>query len=211
MMFRDRVAGGLLGLALGDALGAPFEDRRAKDIPNPLPAFELPWAGGPSGSTTDDTAMARNLVRSLVDRHGLDPDDVVRRHLEWLATDPPDVGVITRRVLLRAASGESALDAARAIWEERGPEVSAGNGSVMYCAPLGAAYARRPHELDELAPLLSSLTHFDPRCGTACLAVCLATASAVRGDEREQAVRDAVGHVLDRPGGEELEYLVDSA
>jgi ADP-ribosyl-[dinitrogen reductase] hydrolase len=211
MTLRDRAAGSLLGLALGDALGAPFEFRRAKDIPTPLPAFELPWAGGPAGSTTDDTAMARNLARSLVERGGFDPDDVVRRHLEWLATDPPDVGILTRRVLGRAAAGESAVDAARAIWEERGPEVSAGNGSVMYCAPLGAAYARRPQELDELAPLLSSLTHFDPRCGTACLAICVAVAAVVRGEDRVRAVRFAVAHVLDRPAGEELEYLVDAA
>ena len=44
---------------------------------------------------------------------------------------------------VRAAGGVPAADAARAVWEERGPEVSAGNGSVMYCAPLGAAYANR--------------------------------------------------------------------
>jgi ADP-ribosyl-[dinitrogen reductase] hydrolase len=211
MDLRDRVVGSLLGLALGDALGAPFEFRRAKDIPSPVPAFELPWALLPPGSPTDDTAMARNLARSLEGRGGFDPDDVVLRHLEWLATDPPDVGILTRRVLDRVRRGEPAADAARAIWEERGPEVSAGNGSVMYCAPLGAAYATRPDLLDELAPRLSALTHFDPRCCTACLAVCLATAGAVRGEDREQAVRSAVVHVLDRPGGEELEYLVDAA
>jgi ADP-ribosyl-[dinitrogen reductase] hydrolase len=200
-----------MGLALGDALGAPFEFRRAKDVPNPLPGFELPWGSLPPGSTTDDTAMARNPTRSLVERGRFDPDDVVRRHLEWLSTYPPDAGILTRRVLQRVARGEPAVDAARAIWEERGPEVSAGNGSVMYFAPLGAAYARRPDELIELAPALSALTHFDPRCGTACLAVCLATAAAARGEDREGAVRHAVATVIDRPGGEELEYLVDAA
>ncbi|HEY5858896.1 MAG TPA: ADP-ribosylglycohydrolase family protein, partial [Actinomycetota bacterium] len=52
---RQRVAGGILGLALGDALGAPFEFRRAHDIPSPIPAFELPWMDRPPGSWTDDT------------------------------------------------------------------------------------------------------------------------------------------------------------
>ena len=31
------------------------------EVPDPVPAFELPWMGLPPGSTTDDTAMARNL------------------------------------------------------------------------------------------------------------------------------------------------------
>src|SRR6266496_5486496 len=97
----SRVVGSMLGLALGDALGAPFEFRRARDVPSPVPALELPWMGLPPGSTTDDTAMAMNLVGSLADRGSLDVDDVVRRHLDWLASDPPDVGSLTRRVLVR--------------------------------------------------------------------------------------------------------------
>jgi ADP-ribosyl-[dinitrogen reductase] hydrolase len=201
----------VLGLALGDAAGAPFEFRRARDIPSPLPVLELPWQGGPSGSTTDDTAMARNLVRSLTEKGRLDPDDLMKRHLEWFRSDPPDVGSQTRRVLQRVDRGEDARAAARAVWEERGPEVSAGNGSVMYCAPLGVAYANRPDHLYELAPLLSSLTHHDERCRTACLAVTLVTAALVRGDDPERSLHEAVTSLLDHEGGEELEFMIEAA
>lgn len=211
MDLSDRVVGSVLGLALGDALGAPFEFRRADDVPDPLPALELSWLGLPPGSTTDDTAMARNLVRSLAARGGLDPDDVVARHLAWFATGPPDVGNLTRRVLARVARGTPTADAARAVWEERGPEVSAGNGSVMYCAPLGLAYAHRPSELLEAAPALSALSHHDQRCRTAVLAVTLAVAAAARGDSPQAALRGALAAVLDREGGEELEFLVHAA
>jgi ADP-ribosyl-[dinitrogen reductase] hydrolase len=204
---QGRVIGSVLGLALGDALGAPFEFRRSGAIPRPLPAFELPWAGGPPGSTTDDTAMARNLVRSLVRHGGFDPDDVMAEHLEWFATNPPDVGSLTRRVLGRVARGMPASQAARAVWEERGPEVSAGNGSVMYCAPLGAAYANRQNQLSELGSVLSGLTHHDGRCRTAAVAVALATAALVRGEDSESAVVTALGAVAEREGGEELEFL----
>jgi ADP-ribosyl-[dinitrogen reductase] hydrolase len=207
----DRVDGCVLGLALGDALGAPFEFRRRDLIPRPLPPLELPWMGRPPGTTTDDTAMARNLVRSLSERGRFDPDDVVRRHLEWLASDPPDVGALTRRVLLRAARGEPAAEAARKVWEERGPEVSAGNGSVMYCAPLGAAYANRPGELQDLAPALSGLTHADERCRTAVLAVTLAVAALVRGEGPGAAVGQALSAALPLEGGEELEFLTEAA
>jgi ADP-ribosyl-[dinitrogen reductase] hydrolase len=208
---QERVIGSVVGLALGDAFGAPFEFHRAYQIPDPAPALEIPWRGGPAGSTTDDTAMARNLVRSLADRGGFDPDDVVRRHVEWLRTDPPDVGSLTRRVLRRVGAGEAPADAAQRAWEERGPEVSAGNGSVMYCTPLGLAYANRSHELLEHAPRLSALTHHDQRCRTAVLAVTLAVAAVVRGAERIAAVSEALGSVADREGGEELEFLTEAA
>jgi ADP-ribosyl-[dinitrogen reductase] hydrolase len=159
---RERAVGCVLGLALGDALGAPFEFRRREQIPDPLPAFEQGWAGLPPGTWTDDTAMARNLWRSLAEHGRLEPADVLLRHVEWLATDPPDVGNLTGWVLRRIRDGDA--DAAERYVAERGPEVSAGNGSVMYCAPLGAFRATRPELLHEEAPALSAITHWDQRC-----------------------------------------------
>jgi ADP-ribosyl-[dinitrogen reductase] hydrolase len=208
---RDRIVGSMLGLALGDALGAPFEFLRGRNIPDPIPAFELPWMGFPPGSTTDDTAMARNLARSLVERGGFDEEDLILRHVEWIASDPPDVGAITGRVLRRVQRGEDAATVARDVWEQRGPEVSAGNGSVMYCAPLGLAYAHRPAELLELAPRLSALTHYDGRCQTSVLAITLIVAALVRGEGPVPAVTEVLSSVEQREGGEELEYLVEVA
>jgi ADP-ribosyl-[dinitrogen reductase] hydrolase len=198
----DRAVGSLLGLALGEALGAHYVRRRASEIPAPAPFT--------SGHTGGATAMARNLARSLVDRGGFDPDDLIARHLAWLASDPQDVESLTRRVLERASRGTAAIDAAEAIWEERGPEVSAGNGSVMYCAPLGAAYANRPGELVALAPALSAITHFDQRCRTAVLAVTTAVASLVRGEPAGASRAASLSATKDREGGEELEYLIDA-
>jgi ADP-ribosyl-[dinitrogen reductase] hydrolase len=205
-----RVAGGIVGLALGDALGAPFEFSRAHDVPDLLPAFERPWMGMPPGATTDDTAMARNLWTSLIATGGtLDVGDVLLRHLAWLETSPPDVGNLTRRVLGGWRDGGD--DPAAAYVARRGPEVSAGNGSVMYCAPLGLAYARRVDELDLAAPALSLITHADERCRTACLAVTVAAASLVALPDPAQAVFRALSAVEGREGAEELEYLVGAA
>lgn len=207
---RERVVGAILGLAVGDALGAPFEFRRAPEIPSPLPAFEHAWMSLPPGTWTDDTAMARNLWTSLVAHHGeLDLDDVLARHLAWLATGPPDVGNQASAALREAQRGTP--EPARAVFERRGPEVSAGNGSVMYCAPLGVARARDPGRLLDEAPALSRLTHWDGRCQTACLAVTWTAAALVRGDDPESAVRTALEVAAEREGGEELEYLVGEA
>jgi ADP-ribosyl-[dinitrogen reductase] hydrolase len=210
MDLADRVVGSALGLALGDALGAPFEFLRARNVPDPIPALERPWLSEPPGSTTDDTAMARNLMRSLAAQQRFDPDDLLERHLEWFRSDPPDVGTLTGRVLRRIAAGEDAATAAQEIWNERGPEVSAGNGSVMYCAPLGLAYANRSDELGHLAPDLSAITHVDGRCTTAVLAVTLGVAALVRGEPASDAARAALTAVEDLEGGEELEFLVEA-
>jgi ADP-ribosylglycohydrolase len=209
---QERVIGCVLGLALGDALGAPFEFRRRDEIPEPLPAFEQTWQGRPAGTTTDDTGMARNLVRSLATAGALDTVDLAQRHVVWYRSEPPGVGSLTRRVLERVdRTGALAELVARHVWEQRGPEVSAGNGSVMYCGPLGAFRAMHPELLHEEAPALSAITHWDERCRTACLAVTLAIAALVRGSAPRSAVEDAVTTVLDREGGEELEYLVAEA
>jgi ADP-ribosyl-[dinitrogen reductase] hydrolase len=207
---RERVLGSILGLAIGDALGAPFEFRRRTQVAFPLPAFELPWMGLPPGTWTDDTAMARNLWTSLIDQRGaLDLGDVLERHIAWLVSDPPDVGNQTRLALTEAAAGTP--DSARLVFERRGPEVSAGNGSVMYCAPLGVVRARQPDRLVEEAPAVSRLTHWDGRCQTACLAVTSTVAALVRGEEADAAVLGGLAVVSDREGGEELEFLAGEA
>ena len=179
---RERAAGAVVGAAIGDALGAG----------------------------TEATAMARNLWRSLIaDDGALVLSDVLSRHVAWLATGPSDVGAQTRIALEEARRGTP--EASRAVFERRGPEVSAGNGSVMYCSPLGVARARDPERLFVEAPALSALTHWDGRCATACLAVTLAVAALVRDEEPAGAVRAAVGAVAGREGAEELEHLVDEA
>jgi ADP-ribosyl-[dinitrogen reductase] hydrolase len=197
-----RAVGSMLGLALGDAVGAPFVRLRAKDVPD--------TATLSSGQPMQATAMARNLVRSLAESGGFDPDDLVARHLAWFASEPPEMETLTRLVLERVSGGTEAQDAARHLWEERGPEVSAGNGSVAYCAPLGVAYANRPAELFTLAPDLSTLTHFDERCRTAVVAVTVTVASLVRGEPAESALAASLSATIDREGGEELEYLIDA-
>ena len=139
----------------------------------------------------------------------MDLADVLARHVEWFASDPADLGHQTRLALAEASEGT--FEPARAVYERRGPEISAGNGSVMYCAPLGVAYARRPERLIDLAPALSALTHWDERCRTACLVVTFAVAGLVQGKPGERAVVEALAVARDRPGGEELEFLVGAA
>ena len=117
----------------------------------------------------------------------------------------------TRPGLALQEASKGTPEPARAVFERRGPEVSAGNGSVMYCAPLGVVRAHDPGRCVEEAPALSRLTHWDGRCQTACLAVTWAVAALVGGDERRPPFWAASRSSRDREGDEELAFLVGEA
>jgi ADP-ribosyl-[dinitrogen reductase] hydrolase len=70
----DRYLGCLVGLALGDALGAPIEGRPRGSFPPVVGISEEPRPGLPVGGWTDDTALALCLAASLIERGGFDLD-----------------------------------------------------------------------------------------------------------------------------------------
>ncbi len=80
---RERFLGALLGLAIGDALAAPTQFRRAGSF---SPVGDMIGGGPfslPPGGWSDDTAMALCLAESLLERGGFDPADQVERYRRW--------------------------------------------------------------------------------------------------------------------------------
>ena len=84
MLLQDRLRGMLLGLAIGDALGAPVEFMPPGSFE---PVTDL-RAGGPhrlpAGYWTDDTSMALCSAVSLVLMGTFDPDDQMQRFVRWM-------------------------------------------------------------------------------------------------------------------------------
>jgi ADP-ribosylglycohydrolase len=121
----ERIAGGLLGLLVGDALGCPYEFHAAASIParelidmTPPPGFGRAHVGTPVGTWTDDGAQALCLLASLLDRGSFDPEDFGRRLVAWndsgyLAVDGRvfDVGIQTGAALRRLRNGIPAIKA----------------------------------------------------------------------------------------------------
>lgn len=80
----NRAKGAMLGLAIGDAMGAPVEFRpRGKFAPvtgfRDGGAFKLK-----AGQWTDDTAMALCLAQSLIDCQGMNASDQMDKYLKWV-------------------------------------------------------------------------------------------------------------------------------
>lgn len=193
----DRAVGCLLGLAVGDALGAAVEFRPPGSFP-PVTGFR---GGGPhglaAGEWTDDTAMALALADSIL-RSGWDLDDQARRYLAWWETGAYsvtgtcfDIGNTTaaglRRFRTFGDARTSGLD------DER----SAGNGSIMRLAPVVlAAGGRYPDDVGGLARLAleSSIpTHRAPQALSACAALAVALAGLVGGEPRTAVIDPAWG------------------
>src|SRR6516165_5470788 len=127
----ERVRGGLLGLAVGDALGAPLEGASCSAAAAVV-AGGLEMTGGgwwAPGEWTDDTALALALAESIGARWLLDTDDLARRYIEWAHGDGKGIGRTTRRALVGARDANDARARARAHYEST--QLTAGNGTVM--------------------------------------------------------------------------------
>ena len=216
-----RRAGAMLGMAVGDALGAPYEFGRSPGITlagtsaDLVGGGQLGWA---RGEWTDDTAMAIPILRARRDSEQRDLDAIVQSWRRWELTSK-DVGIQTRDVLSRLTEASTAADArieAGAVHDARGR--SGGNGSLMRTAPAGLEMRLSPSggfsssrtvaSIAHGARQTSTLTHFDPDAGDACvlwsIMIHMATAHGVV--DAEDAVR-----CLPRERRERWQGLLDEA
>jgi len=171
----DRAAGALVGLAVGDALGAGYEFTGGTDDPKMIGGGAF---GFEPGEWTDDTQMAVCIAEEAA-TGTLDPLAVGARFIAWLREGPKDVGIQTRSVL-GGVGGPSELPSAAATHFERSPQNSAGNGSLMRTAPVALAYLDDEGAMVEAARTISGLTHGDPLAAEACVLWCVAIRRAIR-------------------------------
>lgn len=135
---RDRLVGVVLGAAVGDALGAPFEfaprgtfsarlpGRRPDGVGDMIGGGAFDWA---PAEFTDDTQMGLALAGSLLARSRYDPDDLWHRWQVW-ARGSRDVGNTTSYALRHTDW--------RSVVHPR-PEATAANGALMRAFPLALA------------------------------------------------------------------------
>ncbi|MGW7583669.1 ADP-ribosylglycohydrolase family protein [Kitasatospora sp. NPDC054768] len=155
-----RAAGAVLGAAVGDALGAPYEfgpagafSARFPDTPGDLVA----GGGWGLGAATDDTQMAVLVAESLIERGSLDLPDVFDRFRRWAAADPSDIGIQTEAVLTSGLP----WDLAAAVHFNTTLR-AAGNGALMRASTSAVAFAHAGRRATmDAARRIAALTHGD--------------------------------------------------
>ncbi|MEA4882587.1 MAG: ADP-ribosylglycohydrolase family protein [Clostridia bacterium] len=182
----SRYLGSLLGLAVGDAIGAQVEFMP----PGSFPVVTDMVGGGPHGLApgqfTDDTSMALCLAASLVEIRRFDPVDQLRRYLEWLRKGYMsctgrafDVGNTTMAALRRfERTGEAYCGT-----DDPG---AAGNGSIMRLAPVPLFFAADPAKAVEMSGLSSRTTHGARNAVDACRYLGALIAGAVAGADKDK-------------------------
>lgn len=184
-MSPEKYQGCLLGLALGDALGAPYEggplERTLWRLIGTTSKGEMRW--------TDDTQMSLDLAESLAEHRALDADDVARRFAasyHWSRGYGPGAA----RLLKRIRRGMHWQQANRAIY----PEGSYGNGGAMRAPVIGLYFAQRPGMLLDAARTSASITHAHPLGIEGAVLLASATALALAGEEPLALLRQAASH-----------------
>ena len=165
----DRYVGAMLGLGIGDALGAGYEFK----VP-PFPVsdeYETGVFDTAPGHPTDDTQLAIILGESIVNCRGFDINDWVPRLKDWLDSGPPDVGGQTARAITTLAKG-------RRPHSHTG---AGGNGALMAILPLVLAYADHDSaDAIDTARTVAGLTHPHPSSLDACASFAAVVAPMVR-------------------------------
>ena len=189
---RDRLAGVLLGTAIGDALGLPMEGMHAHAVARAFPRIDRYFMLGRTGFVSDDTEQSALVAQSLA-RHPRSSASCVRAFrrslLGWFARLPWGIGLGTLRACVRIAFGfrRSGVD-------------SAGNGAAMRSAIVGAFFFDAPVMRREWVDELAQVTHTDPRAVEGARFVAELTAQAmVRGGEDLDALVLAATSVVREP------------
>jgi len=176
----DQFRGCLLGLAVGDALGAPLEGLTPAEITTRHGKVTemLPGGGFPrqAGETTDDTALMLCILESYIELKVFDPHDIAERFLDWYRRGALGGGNLTRIACENLLYGYNFERAGYDAWQELPESLRQGNGSLMRAAPTGLLrYHDHVHLVGE-SRVISGITHYDERCKLSCVCLNLAIA-----------------------------------
>ncbi len=178
----NRALGCMLGLAIGDSLGAQVEFQTPEAIAVSHPSGVRQMADSPvwhtlAGQPTDDTELALTLARSLVAHGGYDPEHALAGYRAWAASHPFDIGHATRRAFV---DGDPDAE-------------TESNGSLMRIAPVGV-WAANPAAAAAVANQDSGLSHPNPVCRAACAAFAAAISAGLSGVDRAGMRETALLH-----------------
>ena len=176
----DRARGVMLGHAVGNLLGLPFEFWPARRIrehyPDGIREIDPAELHRPPD---DDLAQALDLAEAL----GSDDPaaDFAERLVVWRRENGRGIGVMTSSVIDYLEAGMGAGDAARAYWRQQGSPETQPNGGLMRCAPVALTQRLAASEMLHQTALTCAVTHYAPGAQWSCVLVNAAIAILLRG------------------------------
>lgn len=166
MEISDRVLGSIVGGAIGDAMGGPYEGQFGPVVINP----EVPWF------LSDDTQLTLATCEAIIETGSVSPERIAARFLVWFREGRiTGIGASTFKALSNLSVG--------AHWSLAGREgeMAAGNGAAMRAAPL--AFCLDPYVLEQRTLIydISRITHRNREAYAGALAIVVAIRAMVSG------------------------------
>lgn len=169
----------LLGTAIGDALGVPFETKLVNF--EPLQKWDGKTYLGSEhhklepGQFSDDTQMSIEVAESLIQNKGFDPDNLAARYVDWIVSKRArGWGRTTLAAVNNLIAGKH--------WSQSGIANSYGNGTAMRAAPFGVWYRNDLRSLVEIVKIDSAITHVSEEAEAGAIAIALTAALATNHD-----------------------------
>jgi ADP-ribosyl-[dinitrogen reductase] hydrolase len=195
----------LLGTAIGDALGVPFE---TKLINNPE---LIKWDGKSfigsqhhdlkPGQYSDDTQMSLMVAESLISNHGFNPQELSERYVDWIVSGRArGYGRTTLLAVHNLLEGKS--------YEDSGVPGSYGNGTAMRAAPIGVYFRDDFKEVVKVCKVDSAITHASEEAEAGSIAIAYAAALASQNDTED--LLDRVHGVLPESKVKSIIYSLNS-
>ena len=175
----------MIGLAVGDALGAPYEFRTPpyKVCPDYIEGGVHSMS---IGEWTDDTSMALCLAQSLIENNGFNAKDQMDKYLSWeqngyFSTRSRcfDIGNTVARAL-------SIYKHSKEPYSGITGDDNSGNGSLMRLAPIALYYYQDKEALVEYASQSSQTTHKSELAVDSCIYYAQLIAGAIKGLSKEE-------------------------
>lgn len=195
----------LLGTAVGDALGVPFETKLANY--EPLVAWDgQSYLGSEHhrlkpGQYSDDTQMSLMVAESLIENHGFNPDDLAERYVDWIISGRArGYGKTTLLAIQNLVQGKH--------WSESGIAGSYGNGTAMRSAPFGVYFRNDLQSLVSICKMDSAITHASDEAEAGSIAIGLAAAYAV--NREPDGLLDELWRILPDSKVKSAIYSLDS-
>ncbi len=179
----DRLAGVLLGTAVGDALGLPAENLSPEKIRKRWKGewrMRLVFGRGMISDDTEHTLMVAQALLAHPDEAAAFQCALAWKFRWWFAGLPGGVGLATAKACIRLWIG---------FPSSRAAVTSAGSGPAMRSSILGAYFADDAERRREFVFASSRLTHRGWQAETAALAVAECVALAVRTPASSLGVR----------------------
>ena len=225
----DRYQGAIIGVATGDALGAPLEFMRADEIRRTYGGSVREMVGGgwlsvEPGEVTDDTQMTLAVAEGIV--AGKTQEEIYTEtganFMLWYSNAPKDIGMTCAAVISAMCNkttngAEEWLEESKILYSKTNGK-TAGNGALMRTI-YPALYYHNTEEAEQIASRIGYMTHWHEASDIAVRLYTRAVNKIVNSDMDETAAKAKVEEIMapirqrakyteNRPTGYSIDSLI---